>query len=114
MSVNLDKPQRWKHDTAQSVDLYNSWYLAFAPAVYREKRIETTRQVKEALALTANLTNISPSVLEQYPALLPMLRMSTAPPLARDRLVGLSGVSPRLVAAWKKASASRLEWGGLL
>ena len=102
MPVNLDKPHRWKQDTAQSVDLYNSWYLEFAPRVYREKRIETTRQVQEALSLTANLTSIAPRVLEQYPAILPMLRMSTAPPLARDRLIGLSGVSPRLVSSMEE------------
>jgi hypothetical protein len=31
------------------------------------------------------------------PAVLPMLRMATCPPIARDRLIGLAGVSPNLV-----------------
>jgi hypothetical protein len=27
MPVNLDKPHRWKEDIANSVDLYNNWFL---------------------------------------------------------------------------------------
>jgi len=38
MAVNLDKPQRWKKDIARSVDLYNKWFLKFAPRTYREER----------------------------------------------------------------------------
>ncbi len=97
MAVNADKPARWKADIAQSVDLYNDWFLRFAPRAYRETRIETTKEVESALALTANLTNISPTVLEANPSILPMLRMTTAPPLARDRLIGLAKVVPTLV-----------------
>src|SRR5260370_12288524 len=46
---------------------------------------------------TAQLTNISSAVLQQYPSILPTLRMTTAPPIARDRLIGLAGVSPHLI-----------------
>ena len=97
MLVNANKPERWKADIAQSVDLYNSWFLQFAPQVYRETRIETTALVETALTWTANLTSISPSILRQHPSILPMLRMTTVPPLARDRLIGLADVSPYLV-----------------
>ena len=31
MGVNLDKPQKWKNDIAQSVDMYNAWFMEFAP-----------------------------------------------------------------------------------
>ncbi len=71
--------------------------MQFAPLAYRDTRVETTKQVESALAQTANLTNITSSVLRQYPSVLPMLRMATAPPIARDRLIGLAGVSPNLV-----------------
>ncbi len=97
MSVNANKPKRWKSDIAQSVDFYNDWFMPFAPKAYRETRLETTQQVVSALKETAYLTNIAPAVLQQNPAVLPMLRMATAPPIARDRLVGLAGVSPNLV-----------------
>jgi hypothetical protein len=97
MPVNADKVHLWKADVAQSVDFYNSWFMRFAPKTYRNTRINTTLQVKTALELTSNLTDISPQVLKSHPAILPILRMTTAPPLARDRLIGLAGLSPNLV-----------------
>jgi len=96
MAVNADKVERWKADIAQSVDFYNDWFLRFAPKAYRETRAKTTRQLKSALYRTANLANVSPAVLEFDPSVLPMLRMCTAPPIARDRLIGLAQVSPNL------------------
>lgn len=95
--VNADKPHRWKADIAQSVDLYNNWFIQFAPKAYRDTRVETTKQVEFALEQTGNLTNITPHLLRQHPSVLPMLRMATAPPIARDRLIGLAGVSGNLV-----------------
>ncbi|MBD2663063.1 type-2 restriction enzyme SalI [Richelia sinica FACHB-800] len=97
MPVNADKPHLWKQDIAQSVDFYNSWFMEFAPRAYLETRIATTQQVESALTWTANLTNITPTVLRQHPSVLPIMRMTTAPPIARDRLIGLAGVSPNLV-----------------
>ena len=99
MPVNANKPERWKSDIAQSVDLYNNWFLQFAPETYRKTRIETTKQVENVFAWTAQLTDISSAVLQQFPSILPTLRMTTAPPLARDRLIGLAGVSPQYEAA---------------
>lgn len=101
MPVNSNKPERWKSDIAQSVDFYNDWFIRFAPETYRNTRLETTKQVVSALELTANLTNIEPVVLRQNPTVLPMLRMATAPPIARDRLIGLAGVSQTLSRIWK-------------
>lgn len=97
MSVNADKPHLWKSDIAQSVDFYNNWFMQFAPQAYRDTRLVTTQQVESALEQTANLTNITPAILQQYPSVLPILRMATAPPIARDRLIGLAGVSSNLV-----------------
>lgn len=97
MPVNADKVHLWKADVAQSVDFYNAWFMRFAPKTYRSTRVTTTLQVKAALERTANLTDISSQVLKSDPAILPILRMVTAPPLARDRLIGLAGVSPNLV-----------------
>jgi len=47
MAVNLNKPERWKADIAQSVDMYNNWFIQFAPKAYRDTRIEATEQVKK-------------------------------------------------------------------
>ncbi len=84
MRVNADKPHLWKQDIAQSVDLYNNWFIQFAPSAYRNTRVITAQQVESALAWTTNLTNITPSTLRQHPSVLPILRMATAPPIARD------------------------------
>jgi len=103
MAINADKPHLWKGDIAASVDLFNDWFLRFAPDVFRKTRKKTTVQVEAALLATRDLRDIGASSLKNTPAVLPILRMSTAPPLARDRLVGLAGVNKSLV--------SRLEAG---
>jgi type II restriction enzyme len=97
MPANLDKPHNWKPDIVASVDMYNQWFMEFAPRAFRETRIATTKSVKAALRATSNLADIKPETISQNPAILPTLRMSTCPPLAVDRLIGLSGASPGLV-----------------
>jgi len=97
MPVNSNKPERWKADINQSVDFYNDWFMKFAPKAYRETRLESTKQVQLALKRTANLMDITPKVLRDSPETLEMLRMTTAPPIARDRLIGLAGVAKNLV-----------------
>ena len=111
MPVNSNKPERWKSDIAQSVDFYNDWFMRFAPKAYRDTRVETTKQVMSALKGTDNLTNIGPNALKQNPFVLPILRMATAPPIARDRLVGLADVSPNLVKSMEidRRIPSRME-----
>lgn len=97
LPVNADKPHLWKADVAQSVDFYNKWFMNFAPNAYRQTRIEATKEVEAALIETDNLTDIKPDVLQRRPTVLNILRMTTAPPIARDRLIGLAEVSPNLV-----------------
>jgi type II restriction enzyme len=97
MAINLDKPNRWKSDIIQSVDMYNHWFMEFAPVAFRTTRIQTTKDVETALRFTGNMTNIQPVVLRDHPEILPTLRMSTCPPLAVDRLIGLAGVPSSMV-----------------
>lgn len=102
MAINADKPTRWKTDIAQSVDLFNGWFMQFAPTAYRETRVKTTDHVREALQLTDDLRSIAATTLTANPSVLPVLRMSTAPPLARDRLVGLAHASKNLVLSMEE------------
>ena len=97
MGINRDKPDLWKNDILQSVDLYNSWFMEFAPRAFRETRVTTASSVERALVDTSYLRNISVELLKNHPEVLPILRMSTCPPIARDRLVGLAGVTKSLV-----------------
>ena len=102
MPINADKPQLWKADTRASVDQFNNWFVQFAPKAYRESRKETIEAVKNGLRLTQDLAVVTPKVIQEHPAILPMLRMSTCPPLARDRLIGLSNSSKNFVGRMEK------------
>jgi len=102
MPVNLDKPQNWKADIAASVERYNQWFMNFAPKTFRDTRIKAIKDVEATLANMANLTDVTPGILRSWPGVLPTLRMSTCPPLAVDRLIGLTGVSRNLVKNLEK------------
>jgi XamI-like restriction endonuclease len=104
MPINADKPHLWKQDIAASVDLFNKWFLKFAPRAYRDSRVKTTKAVEATLLQTKDLTRITAEVLRAHPEGLPTLRMCGCPPLARDRLVGLSEVSKHLVWAMEKGA----------
>ncbi len=97
MQANSNKTRQWKADIAQSVDMYNVWFMSFAPVAFRETRIRTTKDVEAALVSTRYLTDISPAIFRTNPDILPTLRMSTCPPLAVDRLIGLAGISASMV-----------------
>lgn len=114
MAINLDKVQQWKQDVAKSVDYYNQWFLKFAPETYRDTRAATAGKVAEALELSSYLANIAPDDLKKSPGILAILRMTTRPPLARDRLIGLAGVSPNLVKTMEKGTVPSQMDKGLL
>jgi hypothetical protein len=97
MPINADKPHLWKADTRASVDQFNEWFTLFAPKAYRDTRKRTIEEVERGLLHTEDLTSITPEVIRASPAILPMLRMSTCPPLARDRLIGLANSSKNFV-----------------
>ena len=109
MSINRDKPDLWKSDILQSVDLYNSWFMEFAPRAFRETRVTTASRVESALVDTNYLRNISVELLKNHPEVLPILRMSTCPPIARDRLVGLAGVTKSLVGNMEDSENPRVS-----
>jgi len=102
MPVNLDKTNMWKADVALSVDMYNDWFMNFAPDAFRQTRVQVTVNVEEALKVTCFLRDIEPAMLRRYPEILPTLRMSTCPPIAVDRLIGLAGVSKNLVQSMEE------------
>jgi hypothetical protein len=97
MGVNRDKPDRWKEDIRRSVDLYNKWFMQFAPSAFRGERLKSTKWVEDSLKWTRHLRDLSPTVLKTQPGILPTLRMACCPPIARDRLIGLAGVNPLVV-----------------
>jgi len=102
--INADKPQRWKKDIAASVDLFNTWFRSFAPSAYRKTRSDVEAEVKGAFAETGDLADINSGSLRANPQTVKVLRMATAPPIARDRLVGLAYSKPALVKTLEAGS----------
>lgn len=104
MPINSDKPHLWKQDIQASVDLFNAWFKRFAPRAYRDTRAKVTEHVEHALLQSSDLSNISEALLAEHPSILPTLRMCCCPPIARDRLIGLAGVSKSLVGCMEKGT----------
>lgn len=102
MAINPDKVSAWKVDVAKSVDQYNSWFMGFAPETFRANRKIASSQVESVFKKTDYLRDLSPATLGRFPEILPILRMCMCPPVARDRLVGLSGVSKNLVTCMEE------------
>lgn len=100
--INADKPFLWKEDIDKSVDEFNEWFIEFAPRTYRETRKEATNRVIKAVKLSNDYKDISVEILMDHPEILEILRMSTSPPIARDRLVGLSHAKRNLVTTMEK------------
>ncbi len=109
IAVNRDKPDRWKQDIRQSVDMYNEWFLRFAPQAYRKTRAQTTKDVETMLTATKNLTDVGINLMKANPSVLPSLRMSTCPPIAMGRLVGLAGISRTLLKLMEKENRLPLQ-----
>ncbi len=108
MPINADKPHLWKADTRASVDQFNQWFMKFAPKAYRETRKKTIEDVEKGLSQTKDLTIITPDVIKANPGILPTLRMSTCPPLARDRLIGLADSTKNFVGCLEEGKLPRL------
>jgi len=85
------------------VDLYNDWFVKFAPQAYRDTRARTSAMVRMAMSATGSLRTIGADTLRAHPEVLPVLRMATCPPLAVDRLIGLAGVPGAMVKAMEKS-----------
>lgn len=90
MSINRARPDLWRADSLASVQQYNDWYLAAAPGAYRATRETVVNDVEALFEATDNMRTITPDVILRNPQIIATLRMATAPPLARDRLIGLA------------------------
>lgn len=95
--ANLRNPEIWKTDSWRSVEFYNNWFMSFAPEAFRKARSGVLANVSEAFRTTGDLTDLTANVLIKNPSILGVLRMTTAPPLAQDRLAGLSYISKSIL-----------------
>lgn len=95
--INKNKTELWKKDTLESVDFYNKWFLKFAPKAFFNARNGLIEKVRQVMRETDNLSCITVEAIKSHPEMLSVLRMATAPPLALDRLAGLSHTSRNLI-----------------
>ncbi|QKF07065.1 XamI family restriction endonuclease [Berryella wangjianweii] len=93
IKINAGNPDSWNEDTKESVLQYNTWFLEFAPETYQNARVICIDSVSDLFDKSDDLKSINPALLLKNPALMTTLRMLCAPPIARDRLAGLAGVS---------------------
>ena len=70
--------------------------MVAAPKAFRDSRRDAVASVEAAMRATDDFSNIAPDALIGT-NLLSVLRAATCPPLARERLSGLAGVSKGLV-----------------
>lgn len=96
---NRFRTDRWKEDSIQSVDFYNHWFLTSAPKAYRIARSGVIDNVLLAIKSFEYLRSISVDALISNPKYLSVLRASTAPPLAIDRLAGLAGTTRNIISS---------------
>lgn len=97
--INRNNTEQWKEDIKKSVMFYNDWFLAFAPSTYINARQEAINRVNNAFHKTDCFNLLSTDILKSAPEAITILRMATTPPLARDRLVGLSEVPKSLITS---------------
>lgn len=91
-SINKNNSEQWKNDVQKSVMFYNDWFLKFAPSTYINARQDAIKKVEDAFQKTDCFNSLSIDILKSMPASITTLRMATTPPLARDRLTGLTDV----------------------
>ena len=101
-NVNRGNVDGWKGDIEASVDFYNQWFLKFAPKTFRDERNRSIKLVRKAFRLTADGRIVSGDLLLAHPEVLTILRQMTCPPIARDRLAGLSKVSSSVVKRFEE------------
>ena len=108
IDINRGNVDGWKQDVEASVDFYNQWFLKFAPKTFRDERSRSAKLVRETFRLTRDGSVLSGDLLLTHPEVLPILRQMTCPPIARDRLAGLSYLSPSIVKRFEDGELPRI------
>ncbi len=102
--ANIRQIEKWKTDSWESVEFYNKWFMEFAPVAFQTARKDALKRVMSTLCLTKDFTELTPETILNSPHILSVLRMVTAPPLAQERLAGLSYVSKSLLKSLERGN----------
>ena len=107
MRKNRFRTDLWKNDSIKSVDLYNEWFMTSAPEAYRKARAGVINDVISAIKGLDSYRSISTEKILANPEFVSVLRASTAPPLAIDRLAGLSYTTRSIVSTLENGKMPR-------
>ena len=98
----------WEHDIEASVEEFNDWYLRFTEDSYKKAKSEAREVVEKTLFITNNLRTLDVQTLWRNPNIIRGLRMTSSPPWAVDRLIGISGTTPSLVENMENNRTGRM------
>ena len=107
---NKKENYEWKNDTEASIKQYNEWFMNTCPNLYRNNDGDINNRVKKVMEETKFMSDLSIDLIKRNPKNIEVLRMCTAPPIAKDRLAGLSGLSieaPSFVKALEEGRVQR-------
>ncbi|SDT19763.1 XamI restriction endonuclease [Friedmanniella luteola] len=88
--INSGTPARWRPDLTAAQLAFEAWYATGGRLAYRVAREAARDEVTALLDETDGLQALSPALLRRRPQHLATLRMTTAPPMARERLAELA------------------------
>ncbi|MBR4267179.1 MAG: XamI family restriction endonuclease [Bacteroidales bacterium] len=108
-SINKNNTSYWKSDIQQSVLFYNEWFLNFAPKTYINAKQEAFNRIETIFSKTDFFNSISCELLKTVPESITILRMSTTPPLARERLAGLADVQKSFIISMEQGRLPRIN-----
>ena len=92
MAREGENSSSWEQDSQTSVEEYNSWYLEYSRAAYRQARKDAEAIVEETFNLTNALAEITTETITHAPNIIKALRMTSSPTWAKDRLSGISAL----------------------
>lgn len=95
-------PAEWLEDIQRSVTDYDAWYRAKTPVMFAQEKDRADFEVREAMVVTDCFRALTPEALIARPSITCVARMCISPPLARDRLISMSGVSKGLVTSMEQ------------
>lgn len=105
--ANIRQTHLWKSDSWKSVEYYNNWFLSYAPNAFQSARDGVIQKVNSVFKHTKDLTSLTVDSILANPTMMEVLRMVTAPPLAQDRLSGLSYARKSILKSLEQGKTPR-------
>jgi hypothetical protein len=97
--TNADQSRRWRPDLSSAQASFDAWFVTGGRKAYQEARRAAAAEFHWLLDATDQLRGVTGDLLREAPRALGTLRMTAAPPMARDRLAALARVDRPVINA---------------